>query len=298
MGYALVLGGGGVTGIAWETGLLKGLRDAGADVTGADVVIGTSAGSFVGAQVTAGIDLDRLFDQQVALASETDTPPRADVTPFLQLMAALAAEPGLTLEQLRARIGAMALQAEYPDGAGARLEALMARLPAREWPDRQLLITAVDASDGSPVTWERTSGVPLPLAVASSCSVPAITPPVEIRDRRYMDGGMRSATNADLAAGHDVVVVVAPTGAAPEGAPNPLAALPPDSAVAQWATALQREVADLRAGGADVHVIVPDARALEAIGFNVFDVSRREAVARAGLAQGAAAAASLVPALR
>lgn len=93
-------------------------------------------------------------------------------------------------------------------------------------------------------------------------------------------------------------MVVAPTGAVPEGAPNPLAALAPDSAVAQWATALEREVAALRAAGADVHVIVPDARALEAIGVEVFDVGRREAVARAGLAQGAAAASSLAPALR
>src|ERR1041385_4087517 len=128
VGWARVRGGGGVTGIAWETGLLKGLRDAGADVTGADVVIGTSAGSFVGAQVTAGVDLDRLFDEQVALAAETNPPPRADVAPFLQLMAGLAAEPHLTLEQLRTRIGAMALRAEYPDGAGAPLESLMAPL--------------------------------------------------------------------------------------------------------------------------------------------------------------------------
>ena len=62
---ALVLGGGGITGIAWEIGVLAGLAEAGADLTGADLVVGTSAGSVVGAQVTAGADLEALHARQL-----------------------------------------------------------------------------------------------------------------------------------------------------------------------------------------------------------------------------------------
>src|SRR3954468_18850847 len=65
MKRALVLGGGGITGIAWEIGLLKGLRDLGVDLTAADTVIGTSAGSVVGAQLTSAFDLDDLYAAQL-----------------------------------------------------------------------------------------------------------------------------------------------------------------------------------------------------------------------------------------
>jgi NTE family protein len=63
-GRALVLGGGGVAGIAWMTGLLAGLADAGQDVTGADLLVGTSAGAAVAAQVGSGLSLDALFARQ------------------------------------------------------------------------------------------------------------------------------------------------------------------------------------------------------------------------------------------
>ena len=294
MTNALVLGGGGVTGVAWETGVLKALRDSGVDVTGADLVVGTSAGSIVGAQLTTGFDLDGLFDAQLAPAT---TAPAADVSKFLGFLATLAVEVDLTPEQLRSRIGAMALEATYPDEA-SQLETIMAGLLVREWPDRRLLITAVDAANGAFVTWERESGVALPLAVASSCAVPGVFPPVEIRGRYYMDGGMRSITNADLAAGHEHVVVIAPTGARPRGVPDPLAALPADSAVLRWARSLDGEVEALRSAGSAVHVVVPDAAAMEAIGLDLLDQRRREPAARAGLAQAASDAEWLTVALR
>lgn len=59
-GTALVLGGGGITGIAWEIGILAGVARAGVDLTDAEVVVGTSAGSVVGAQVTNGVSLEDL----------------------------------------------------------------------------------------------------------------------------------------------------------------------------------------------------------------------------------------------
>ena len=62
---ALVLGGGGITGIAWEIGVLAGLAEAGVDLSGADLVVGTSAGSVVGAQVTCGAALETLYERQL-----------------------------------------------------------------------------------------------------------------------------------------------------------------------------------------------------------------------------------------
>src|SRR5215469_4898613 len=87
MTYALVLGAGGVTGIAWETGLLKGLRDAGLDLTGADLVVGTSAGSVVAAQITTGVPLDELYGRQVdGAARSRERPP--DLGKVLEFLAA------------------------------------------------------------------------------------------------------------------------------------------------------------------------------------------------------------------
>src|ERR1700677_148088 len=63
-GSTLVLGGGGVAGIAWITGLLAGLADAGHDVTGVDLIVGTSAGSTVGAQLGSGVSLEELYARQ------------------------------------------------------------------------------------------------------------------------------------------------------------------------------------------------------------------------------------------
>ncbi len=62
---ALVLGGGGITGIAWEIGVLSGLAEAGVDLSGADLVVGTSAGSVVGAQLTSGAELEAMYARQL-----------------------------------------------------------------------------------------------------------------------------------------------------------------------------------------------------------------------------------------
>jgi NTE family protein len=280
MTYALVLGGGGVTGAAWETGVLRGLHDAGLDLTAADLVVGTSAGSLVGTQVRTGVPLDWLYERQVqGVDAGSERPPH--LGPLLEFFAGrVAREGGLRRpsRRMRAWIGAQARAVTTRCSAASRLEAIRSCLPVQEWPPRPLLITAVDTGDGSFVTWDRSSGVPLPLAVASSCAVPWIYPAVSIHGRRYMDGGMRSATNADLAAGHDLVVIVAPLGAAPASG-----------------EVLEAEVAGLRAAGSRVEVVVPDAAALEAIGPNPLDPARRPAAAHAGREQAAAVAGALAP---
>jgi NTE family protein len=280
MTYALVLGGGGVTGIAWETGLLGGLQRAGIDLTSADLIVGTSAGSVVGAQVATGVSLEELYLRQVTLGQAPhERPP--DLGPLMKFFSGRSAEAGALRAQTRpsrevlAWIGSQARAASTKVGEASRIQAIKSRLPVHEWPDRPLLITAIDTADGGLVVWERASGVPLPLAVASSCAVPWIYPPVGINGRRYMDGGIRSATNADLATGHELVLVVAPT--AGLGSP-----------------ALEEEAAELRAAGARVEVLVPDPSAVEAMGPNPLDPARRAAAAEAGMVQAPAAAEALV----
>jgi NTE family protein len=279
MTYALVLGAGGVTGIAWETGLLKGLRDAGLDLTGADLVVGSSAGSVVGAQVATGVPLDELYRRQVE-------PPRGtaerapDLGKLVEFFAGRSGpdatpevRPRPTREML-AWIGAQARACSLKITEASRLEVIKARLPVHEWPERPLLVTAVDTADGAFVTWQRSSGVPLPLAVASSCAVPWVYPPTTINGRRYMDGGVRSTTNADLATGNELVLIVAP--------------------ISGFGRATVDEEADeLRRAGARVEVVVPDAAAIEAIGPNPLDPARRAQAAEAGLAQAPSAVEAL-----
>ncbi|MGW0086870.1 patatin-like phospholipase family protein [Streptomyces sp. NPDC003393] len=266
---ALVLGGGGVTGIAWELGVLQAVWEAGVDLAAADLVVGTSAGSVVAVQATSGVGLDRLVADQLRPAGTT-----GEVKAAFDPEAAAAAFSRLTKGardawEVRARLGAMALEAPTVPEA-ERMRTIKARLPVGTWPNRRLLITAVDARTGDFVVWDRTSGVPLEAAVAASCAVPGVWPPATVAGRRYVDGSVRSATNADLALGHDVVVVLAPdTGPGLNPAAEGLAA----------------EVPLLRTHS-QVRVITPDDAALDAFGPNPLDPERRPAAALAGQRQG------------
>jgi NTE family protein len=271
---ALVLGGGGITGIAWEIGVLAGLAEAGVDLTGADLVVGTSAGSVVGAQLTSGADLEALFARQLEPPTGEQA---ARMTRSALLRYGLAALRSRRDDVgFRRRIGALALAAEragLTPTEQERLDVIGSRLVSREWPDRDLRITAVDAQSGEFRVLDRTSGVPLLQAVAASCAVPGVYPPVTIDGRRYVDGGMRSAANADLAEGHDRVVVLAPI---PRGM-GPLASV--DAQV----TGMVARVA----------VVSPDDASRRAIGRNVLDPAARAGSARAGRAQAADVAAEV-----
>jgi NTE family protein len=271
---ALVLGGGGITGIAWEIGVLAGLAEAGVDLTGADLVVGTSAGSVVGAQLTSGADLEALFARQLEPPTGEQA---ARMTRSALLRYGLAALRSRRDDVgFRRRIGALALAAERAGLTATeqeRLDVIGSRLVSREWPDRDLRITAVDAQSGEFRVLDRTSGVPLLQAVAASCAVPGVYPPVTIDGRRYVDGGMRSAANADLAEGHDRVVVLAPI---PRGM-GPLASV--DAQV----TGMVSRVA----------VVSPDKDSRTAIGRNVLDPAARAPSARAGRTQAATVAAQI-----
>ncbi|MGZ3146625.1 patatin-like phospholipase family protein [Lentzea chajnantorensis] len=260
-GRALVLGGGGVTGIAWETGLLHGLAERGIDLAAADLLVGTSAGSVVATQLAGGVAPDELYASQL-LPPDGELPAR--LTGWMIARYALShALPGSGAVK-RARLGRAALRASTPSEESRRA-VFESRLSTREWPERALKVTAVDTADGRFVAFDRDSGVPLVDAVASSCAVPLVWPPVTIGGRRYMDGGMRSVANVDLAAGCERVVVVAPLTRAMSKAATPQA---------------QAE----RLGMPSI-VLSPDAAALAAIGKNLLDPARRRPAAEAGYAQ-------------
>jgi NTE family protein len=269
-GTCLVLGGGGVAGIAWMTGVLAGLADAGRDVTDADLMTGTSAGSTVVAQVGSGLSLQSLVDRQTDPALQSkEIPVELNLEKFaLELGGVLG---GATSdEDRRKRVGAFALAAETVPERD-RMAVIESRLPSHDWPDRKLQVVAVDAESGEPRVFDRHSSVGLVAAVAASCAVPGIWPPVGIDGRRYMDGGVRSSDNADLAAGYARVIVLAPM-----GFESPLlSALP-----------LAGTVDQLRRDGSSVFVIVPDPRSKAAIGTNPLDPSTREPAVAAGREQG------------
>jgi NTE family protein len=276
MGRALVLGGGGVTGIAWEIGVLAGLHEHGVDVRVADRTIGTSAGAAVAAQVTSGATFDELVARQRTPASESkEIAAELDLEVLASIFAVLF-DAELEPDERRARVGAAALAAPTVPEA-VRLEAIAARLPNPDWPDPEahhVVLTAVDAGSGAFVTFDASADVALVDAVAASCAVPGVWPPVSIGGRRFIDGGVRSATNADLVAGEDHVLLLTPM--------NP--ALVPGQA---------DELAALRASGSDVVVIQADVDALAAMGDNPLDPAFRSAAVDSGLRQGRAAADGL-----
>jgi len=267
---ALVLGGGGVAGIAWITGLLAGLAEAGQDVTGADVIIGTSAGATVAAQVGSDLSLDELFARQTQPALQSrEIPVELDLDKLAadwgQIMTGVRCGP----EMLR-RVGAYALAADTVPEAKRRA-VIESRLPSRAWPTRRVQLVAVDAETGVPCVFDSQSGAELVDAVAASCAVPGIWPPVTIGGRRYIDGGVRSSDNADLAQGSERIVIISPLGYdSPIPSPMPL----------------RQVVGQLRDRGSEVIVMVPDPASAAAIGANPLDPATRVPAAEAGLAQG------------
>jgi NTE family protein len=273
----LVLAGGGLAGIAWETGILCGIADSAPDVArrllGADVLLGTSAGSTVAAQVGSGASLDELFARQVDDASyELDS--GVDVDDIAELFIGAMSVPGATKEQKLQRIGATALAADTV-AEPVRREVIVHRLPARDWPERVLRITAIDVAAGELVVFDRDSGVALIDAVAASCAVPGAWPPVTIGERRFMDGGVGSTVNMAAASDCGSVVVLVPSG---EFAPSPFG----DGTAAEVAAF----------PGATLPIFADDA-SLAAFGRNPLDPACRIPSANAGREQGRAVAAAV-----
>ena len=262
-GRALVLGGGGVTGVAWEIGLLLGLAERGVDLTGADLFVGTSAGSVTAAQVTSGRPLEAMFEAQ--LAGATTEIPASLGTPGLLKFVLAGLWPG-DPRKGRAWLGRAALRASTVPEADRRT-VIEQRVGTADWPATPLKIAAVAAETGEFVVFDKSSGVSLIDAVAASCAVPLVWPPMTVNGTRYIDGGARSVANVDLAAGSDRVVVIAPVTASarPSGKPQ----------------------AQAKALGIPQVVVRPSDAALTTIGRNPLDPARRAPAAKAGRAQAA-----------
>ena len=284
---ALVLHGGGSAGNAWEIGVIAGLFDAGLDVTAADLIIGTSAGSTAAAQITSATPT-ALYAAILAAAPQQRTGPvesnggRVPIGPVTDHMERTsriiaAAEDAA---DMRRRMGAAALEMDAAsDGSGqTRWRATVAaRLPSQHWPEQAVLLTAVDAHTGEPVVFDRHSGVDLVDAVAASTSS---GPPYRIGDNRYIDGGYRRNENADLAAGYERVLVLSPFGGRSR---HPL----------EWGMQLAAQVDELRVRGSRVETIFPDSNSEHMFGANAMDLSLRPPAARAGYDQGKALAEQL-----
>jgi NTE family protein len=282
---ALVLGGGGAAGNAWLIGVIAGLAEVGLDVTDADLIIGTSAGSTAAAQISSAARPAEL------LAGILDTAPRPGTGPagpgrgrgpnapaagLLEKSSAIIAAAGDAAD-MRRRMGAAALEMDAGPGSpgqARRRAAVAARLPSQRWPQRPVLIVAVDARTGEPVVFDRHSGVDLADAVTASTAGPG-APAHSIGDSRYIDGGYRSPENADLAVGYGRVLVLSPLGGRTRA---PL----------EWGLHLAAQADELRARGSRVETIVPDDSSRSAFGGNLTDPSTRPPAARAGYDQGRA----------
>jgi NTE family protein len=262
---ALVLGGGGVTGIAWEIGVLSGLLSANVDLRNADVVIGTSAGASVGAAYASGCDIEQMFGEQLEThdAEVGTAASEATVTDWLEAFRVGGADRA----KVGAEFGKIAKAHPEPIPLERRRTVVEARLVVREWPPA-LRVTAIDAETGELHVFDSQSGVALLDAVSASSAVPGVWPLEHIHDRVWIDGGMVSPANARLADGYDRVLVIAPMpwafGEIP-GAAEDVAAM---------------------SGNAVALLTSPDERSTAAIGPNPFDPERRASAASAGREQG------------
>jgi NTE family protein len=273
---ALVLGGGGVAGIAWTTGLLFGLSEQGVDLRDAELIVGTSAGAAVAAQLGSPLSLGELFQRQVDPALQT-----REITPGTHLLERLEKVLPLARALDRAKsalhMGRWALAAPTVREEERR-SVIAERLPCHSWPERLLHIVAVDTASGETRVFDRFSETPLIDAVSASCAVPGIWPPVTIDGCRYMDGGARSSDNADLAKGYERIVIVSPMGSRPDE----IVSYP-----------LKEQIALLENAGAATYVVEPDKKSREAIGINPLLPETRVPAAEAGRGQALAIASEI-----
>lgn len=251
--------------------MVAGLAEKGTDVTVADLRLGTSAGSVVAAQIGSGLSIGELFARQTdPVLQNRELVPSGGVTvaEFAEIKARLAEEND-DPAGIRRALGTRALGAGTVAEAEAERRAVIeARLPVREWPSGDLRVTAVNALTGDLRVFDRDSGVGLVDAVAASCAVPMIWPPVTIGGSRYVDGGVRSVNNPDLAAGYGRVLLMA----------------------AMEDPGLAAETEAVEGTGGRIEVLAPDEASLGAFGADPLAPSTRTPSANAGLAQGKAAA--------
>ncbi|WP_399888885.1 patatin-like phospholipase family protein [Streptomyces sp. BBFR51] len=264
---ALVLGGGGLTAYGWQVGVLAGLADVGVHLADAAVLAGTSAGSLLALDLARGSAPADLYKEQVGRERAMLDVDFTFAMTLRYLWAALGSRDPKTVVE---RIGRLALSVrDVPESAV--FDAIGSQLPVRDWPERTVRMFAVDALTGEPAAFDAGSGTDLLHAMSATCALPPLFPPITIGSGRWMDGGVRSTTNADLVDDCARVVVLAPI---PKGAGASPSA--------------RSQVGTLAARGARVALLTPDREARRAFGRNPLDASRIPGAAREGRRQGAA----------
>jgi NTE family protein len=295
---ALVLGGGGSAGHAWTIGVIAGLAEAGVDMTkAADLVIGTSSGATAAAQLRSGIPPAELFASILAepvrqVGQNSQRPPPLPMATVFERMRAIGAAAASATD-LRRALGAFALESDAmldPAAAAQRRALVASRLPRHEWPERPLIVVAVNAHTGELAAFDRDSGVDFVDAVTASTALPG-GPTRRINGVPYINGGVRSADNADLASGYANVVVLTPF--SERSGPLPPGQFEGIRRSSEWGNDLASQVAALRRQGSCVAVIAPDADSRAAMGANQMDLTTRIPSAQAGYSQGKAPAGQL-----
>ena len=285
MKIGLVLGGGGLVGIAWELGVMAGLAErAGFDPAAASLIVGTSAGSVAGAQVALGRDLGELVDAQRRTADRASTPPprpardatrRGGTTVVPQAIMQLLVSSEGSIEERAVQIGKLAVDAPVALSETDYVESFRRMLGTDEWPEPDFRVTTAECDTGRSVLWTKDDGIGLLRAVASSCAIPGFFPTVGFEGRRYMDGP-RGGFYAQLVAEKrlDGVLFIGPLGALPEGLrDNP-------------------EIDALAARGLPV-VQITGGAALAAAASDLMDPGGRARAVDAGVDDGRAAAAGV-----
>jgi NTE family protein len=200
---ALVLGAGGPVGRTWQSGLIAGLIEREIDLGGASLITGNSAGAIVGAQLALGLKF--AAPSKLDLAGQPASASLSDMSGLLAAMARAVRSPEPEIE--RAKIGAFAIEAQTISEEDSIARTAFAQIRGHSWPMR-FRATAVNARTGKLQVWDASSGATLERAVASSAAIPGVFPPITIKGERYIDGGVRSMLNADLATGCDIIIVV------------------------------------------------------------------------------------------
>ncbi|MET0765330.1 MAG: patatin-like phospholipase family protein [Blastococcus sp.] len=305
----LVLGGGGVVGQAYHSGVLAVLQhDFGFDARDADMIVGTSAGSITGTLLRLGVSPEDLAawtvkaplsgdDAVLRHMARTTVPTLAPFNP-LHLLRRPLRLPGRHLVQraltrplqFRPLAAGMTLLAPGQHDIVEQLQALR-ELEKAEWPAPDLWVCAVRRRDGRRVVFGRPGSPPAPihLAVAASCAVPGYFAPVMIGGRSYIDGGVHSPTNAAIlrGAGLDLVIVISPMSGSTGWRPDIY------TAARRHATRLlHREVRALEGAGIRTVVFAPGAAEQEAMGNDMLSRDRLNEVIQSSFIDAGAHAAT------
>lgn len=306
----LVLGAGGVLGAAWTIGALDAVQEAyGWDPRGAEVLVGTSAGSVLAASLGCGLGVDTLLRHQQGIVVEGD--PRIEydyetasggALPRLPLPFVGSPRGVLSaLLNVRRTTPMMALAAMLPQGRGSIApvgQLVDALVPRGAWAAHPATwIVAMDYDSGRRTVFGRGGAPAAPLrdAVMASCSIPGWYAPVTIGGRRYVDGGVCSPTSLDLLARLptplDEVVVLSPMTSLEVDAPATVGARLERRLRRLSTQRVLAEVAKVRAAGTRVTLLGPGVADLTAIGSNMMDPRRRARVLRTSLRTSRAALA-------